>query len=78
MKKYMKPALIAGAFLVTAAMSLLTPAFPAGQDIQVSLQEVEPFLYCSVSHKGPYSQMAEAMDQLADEIHRRHQELEIT
>jgi effector-binding domain-containing protein len=63
MKKYI-PALIAGAFLVTAALSLSMPASRAGQDIQVSLQEVEPFLYCSVSHRGPYSQMAEAMDQL--------------
>ncbi|MFW6136695.1 MAG: GyrI-like domain-containing protein [Candidatus Aminicenantaceae bacterium] len=62
MKKYL--ILSVSACTILAFLFAGKAPIHAAQDVNVSLKEVEPFLYCSVSHRGPYSQMAEAMDQL--------------
>lgn len=72
MKQNWIPAAFCGAFLICMILSFGAVSPGCGQDVHVSLQEVEPFLYCSVSHKGPYSQMAEAMDQLVLQMQQQN------
>ena len=70
MKKIWIPALC-GLFIGVSLYSGTLPA-PAVQDVSVSIKEIEPFVYCSVTHKGPYSLMAEAMNQLIMQMQQQN------
>lgn len=63
MKKGMALTLLSGAFI--SALALATnPAPGAVQDVAVTVKDVEPFPYCAISHKGPYTDMAAVIGQL--------------
>lgn len=51
------------ALVVPLAAQVFTAA-GAAQDVAVTVKDVEPFPYCAVSHKGPYSDMTEVIGQL--------------
>jgi len=45
-----------------AALSAVAPG--AGQDAAVTVKDVEPFPYCAIVHKGPYTDMTAVIGQL--------------
>lgn len=61
----MKRNLTIGIFLGICAGLVQIPAMspPSGQ-VAVSIQEIEPFPYCSMMHKGPYTDMEEVINNL--------------
>lgn len=53
MKKYLA---------VLLGLALVVPL--AAQDIAVAIKDVEPFPYCAVAHKGPYSDMGTVIGEI--------------
>ncbi|MGZ5499085.1 MAG: GyrI-like domain-containing protein [Candidatus Aminicenantales bacterium] len=47
---------------VLAVLALVVPA--AAQDLAVTIKEVEPFPYCAIAHKGPYTDMGTVIGEL--------------
>ena len=56
------------------ASLILSPAggLGAAQSTEVSLQTIEPFAYCSIEFKGPYTQLQQAIAQLAEEMRNQN------
>lgn len=50
--------------ILSPAAALPSSAAASGQDVAVSVKEVEPFPYVAVLHKGPYADMATVVGQL--------------
>jgi effector-binding domain-containing protein len=50
--------------LLSVLMVLALVAPLAAQDIAITVKEVEPFPYCAVDHKGPYTDMGAVIGQL--------------
>ncbi len=63
MKKRLTLMMLSGAFLSALAPAPV-PVPGAVQDVAVTVKDVEPFPYCVVSHKGPYTDMAAVIGQL--------------
>jgi effector-binding domain-containing protein len=52
-------------FVLIGAALLSTVSPKAGaQDVEVSVKEVQPFPYCAIAHKGPYTDMTAVVGQL--------------
>ena len=47
---------------VLTVLALVVPA--AAQDLAVTIKEVEPFPYCAIAHKGPYTDMGTVIGDL--------------
>jgi len=60
MKKIMLYVLM---FALTIA-SGFNSAIPAPQNPEVKIKEMSPFPYCSIQHKGPYSDMEQVITEL--------------
>ncbi len=41
-------------------------AFAAPRDLAVTIKQVEPFPYCAISHRGPYTDMTAVIGDLVD------------
>ena len=55
------------AAVLCLAMGIVSPAATASGDVQnvrVSVKEIEPFSYCSVSHKGSFGEMSGILNDL--------------
>ena len=63
MNKGLALMLLSGAFLSALALAMV-PAPGTAQDVAVTVKDVEPFPYCAVSHKGPYTDMAAVIGEL--------------
>lgn len=42
------------------------------KDENISVQEIEPFLYCCLSHKGPFTDMQDVIGQLMAAMHNQN------
>ena len=49
-------------FSVLVVLALVVPV--AAQDLAVTVKNVEPFPYCAVAHKGPYTDMGTVIGEL--------------
>jgi effector-binding domain-containing protein len=47
---------------VLAVLGLAVPL--AAQDLAVTVKDIEPFAYCAVAHKGPYTDMGKVIGEL--------------
>lgn len=54
-------AILAGSLLAGAAALFSNGA---AQDLAVSVKDVQPFTYCAIAHKGPYSDMTSVIGEL--------------
>lgn len=54
-----------GTILAAILLAGLAPGtFAAPQDLAVTIKEVEPFPYCAIAHKGPYTDMGTVIGEL--------------
>jgi AraC family transcriptional regulator len=54
-----------GAVLLTAVLAgLALSAIAASQDLAVTVKDVEPFPYCAIVHKGPFTDMGTVIAEL--------------
>jgi effector-binding domain-containing protein len=63
---------IESALLLACLILLLPGASGAVQGTEVSLQSIEPFAYCSIEFNGPYTQLQQAIAQLAEEMRNQN------
>jgi effector-binding domain-containing protein len=52
------------ALAATLQAVLAIGAFAAPQDLAITVKEVEPFPYCAIAHKGPYTDMGAVIGEL--------------
>lgn len=50
--------------LLAASLVLALMLPLAAQDIEVAVKEIQPFSYCAVAHRGPYTDMTAVVGQL--------------
>lgn len=55
--------IIAFIFVLTSAQNLYVKGATTGE-IKVEIKQVEPFVYCSLRHKGPFSDMEDVINDL--------------